>query len=127
MKDQDNTLNQCKDTGLAIILILLIATWITKNFHIVLPAILILILTMTIPKIFKPLAYLWFGLSHIMGAVVSKVFLTIVFFVIATPIGQLRKFFGKDPMDLKEWKNSKESVFKERNHTFTSKDMEKPF
>ena len=42
---------------------------------------------MTWPKAFKPLAVLWFGLSHVMSQVVSQIVLTVVFFLVVTPIG----------------------------------------
>ena len=127
MKGEKITTDQCKDTGLAIILILMITIWITKNINFVLPVIFVLLLTMTAPRTLKHIAYLWFRLSHLLGAVVSKVLLTIIFILVATPVGLTRKVIGKDSMGLKNWKASKESAFEERNHTFTSKDLEKPF
>ncbi len=121
------TLEQCKDTGLAFTLIFLIITWLSKNITYVAPAIIILILTMTCPKIFKPLAHFWFGLSHFMGEFVSKILLSVVFFLILFPIGMIRKSLGKDSMRLKEWKNGNESAFQERNIHFSPADLEKPF
>ncbi len=127
MNYKDITVDQCKDTGLAIILILMIIAWITKNITVILPGILILIITMTIPKILRPLSYLWFGLSYFMGGVVSKIFLTMIFIIIVTPVGLLRRILGKDPMGLKEWKNGQKSVLKEKNHTFVAEDIQRPF
>jgi hypothetical protein len=82
---------------------------------------------MTIPKIFTPQAHLWLGLSRVMGEVVLKILLTIVFILIVTPIGLIRKGLGKDPMRLKRWKKGADSVFIDRSHTFVPEDIEKPF
>ncbi len=127
MKDNKITIEQSKDTGLAIILILLLVVWLAEKAFLVGPAILVLILTMTCPGIFKPLAHLWFGLSHIMGEIVSKVLLSIVFILVATPMGLIRKALGKDAMRLKEWKKDNKSAFIDRSHKFTPEDLENPF
>ncbi len=118
---------KAKDTGLAIILILLLTTYLTENLVYVLPTIAILILTMTWPVAFTPLSYLWFGFSRMLGEVVSRFLLSIVFILIAIPIGSIRKMIGTDSMKLKEWRRSQDSVFNERNHTYNSQDIERPY
>lgn len=119
--------NQNKDTGLAITLIFLLICWATKNIHYVSAAIIALILTMSIPQIFTYPARFWFGLSHFMGEIVSKVLMTVVFLCIVIPVGFLRKLTGKDAMNLKKWHSGQESVFIDRNQTMTPADIEKPF
>ncbi|MCP3931223.1 MAG: hypothetical protein GY705_19230 [Bacteroidetes bacterium] len=118
---------KAKDTGLAIILILLLTTYLTDNLVYVLPTIAILILTMTWPVAFTPLSYLWFGFSKILGEVVSRIILSIVFVLVAVPIGVIRKFLGADSMKIKEWKQSEDSVFNERKHTYSNLDLERPY
>jgi hypothetical protein len=127
VKENERNPQKAKDTGLAILLILLLAAQLTENITLILPAIGILVLAMVWPAIFKPLAPLWFGLAYLLGTVVSKCLLTLLFFVLVTPIGALRQIFGSDPMKLKDWKNGQGSVLLERNHTFTKKDIDKPY
>ncbi|MFW8601266.1 hypothetical protein ACOHYD_07275 [Desulfobacterota bacterium M19] len=119
--------DKCRDSGLALTLILLIAIWGDKNSALAGPAIIVLVLVMTVPRFFKPLAILWFSLSKLISTVVSKILLTIVFFSILTPIGLLRRWGGKDKMGLKEWKKDNRSAFVERNHHFSAADLERPF
>jgi hypothetical protein len=121
------TQEQCKDTGLAIILILLLVAWVTEATTYIGPVIIILILTMTWPKIFTMPARLWFSLSRLMGETVSKIILTLVFFLIVVPIGLIRKLLGKDSMGLKKWKKGDGTVFIQRHHTFSPADIEKLF
>ncbi len=123
---QKMTTKQGCDTGMAFTLILLLVTYFSKNNAFALPAILLLVLTMTWPDIFKPLAVLWFGLSRLLGSVVSRVLLTLVFVVVAVPVGLVRKMAGADAMRLKEWKKE-QTVFTERNHTYEAKDLETPY
>lgn len=119
--------DQCKDTGLALILITLLVALAKGSTTPVVPAIAVLVLTMTAPKLFTPLARLWFGLSHWLGEIVSAILLTIVFFVVVTPIGLVRQLSGKDTMRCAQWKAGRQSVFVRRDHAVCAADLEKPF
>ena len=59
-----NKTNQAKDTGLAVVLILLIIEYINRPNWLIVAAMAVLILVMTWPEIFRPLAKVWFGFSH---------------------------------------------------------------
>jgi Saxitoxin biosynthesis operon protein SxtJ len=122
-----STPEQAKDTGMAMVLIsLLLGYW--GKFPKFLPvAIALLILTMAWPKAFKPLAVLWFGLSHLLSQVVSRVVLTVVFFLVVTPIGIIRRWTGADTLQLKKWKQGKGSVFVVREGVIQGKDMANPY
>lgn len=118
---------KCNDAGQALVLIFLLLFFFSENSIFAKLAIPLLVLNMIMPIIFKPFAYLWFGLSNILGSIVSKVILTIVYIVILMPVGLLRRISGKDPMQLKKFKKGKSSVLIERNHLYTLADLEKPF
>jgi hypothetical protein len=79
------------------------------------------------PKAFKPLAGLWFGLSHVMGNIVSKIILSLAFFLIVTPIGLIRRLMGADALQLKKWKKGSDSVFVERQGAVQDKDLLNPY
>ena len=121
------TSDQAKDTGLAMILILLLCFLYLGERIFLLLAIGCLVITMTWPAFFKPLARAWFGLSHAMGTVVSKILLTLVFYGVATPIGLLRRLAGADSMRVRQWRDGDQSVFVEKAHRFEAKDLEKPY
>ena len=127
MDKKTPSVEQAKDTGLAMVLILLLSVHLGKKEFLILPAIGVLVVTMTWPAVFTPLARVWFGLSHIMGSVVSKVLLTIVFFVVATPVGLFRRLCGSDAMRCKAWKDGATTAFVERQHEFSREDLEKPY
>jgi hypothetical protein len=121
------TNDQARDTGMAMVLIcLLLLYWGHRPLFLPL-AIILLLLTMTWPKIFRPLAVLWFGFSHIMGNVVSKVFLTILFFGLVTPIGLIRRWIGKDTLQLRQWKRDQSSVLIERQGAISPEDLANPY
>ncbi len=122
-----STPEQAKDTGMAMVLIcLLLGYW--GKFPKFLPvSLVLLIITMAWPKAFKPLAGLWFGLSHLLSSVVSRVLLTVVFFLIVTPIGVIRRWAGADALQLKKWKQGQDSVFVVREGPVQGKDMANPY
>ena len=123
----DESANQAKDTGMAMVLILLLVAHFWEIPGLIVWAIGVLLLVMIWPPLFSPLARVWFGLSHIMGTVASKVLLTLVFAIITTPIGVVRRIFGADAMRMKGWKKGTGSVMVERDHLFTSEDLDKPY
>jgi ABC-type nitrate/sulfonate/bicarbonate transport system permease component len=82
---------------------------------------------MTAPRVYAPLAVLWFGLSDLLSTVVSKILLSVLFFGVVTPIAILRKLFGKDSLQLRAFRASRESVMSVRNHQFAGRDIEKPY
>lgn len=118
---------ECSDTGMAMVLICLIAGWFTHDRNWYLGAIALLIINMTWPGIYTIVAKGWLGFSHALGTVMSKVILTVVFFTVLTPIALLRRILGHDPMRLKSWKAGNDSVFETRDHTYPPEEIEQPF
>ena len=121
------TVEKCKDSGLALVLISLICYQVWKLDVLIILAMIFLIIAMTYPLIFQPFARFWFWLSTALGTVVSKIILTVLFFVIVLPIGLIRRAMGKDSMRMKIWKKGSQSVFRVREHRFAAKDMEHPY
>jgi hypothetical protein len=119
--------DQAKDTGMAMVLIFLILGFFLNNSLFFKIATLILLVNMISPIVYKPIAIAWLGLSYFIGSIVSKVLLTIIFFVVVTPIGLIRHYLGNDPLKLKRFKKDNESVMQVRNITFDKTEIEKPY
>lgn len=118
---------QITDAGMAMVLILLLIGFFTGNTLYYKIAIPVLVINMSIPKIFYPLAIAWFGLSHLLGSIMSKILLTLVFVIFVLPVGLMRKILGKDAMLVTQWKKGTGSVMKERHKIFSPDDLEKPY
>jgi hypothetical protein len=124
---QKITRDQARDTGLAFVLIaLLIAYWGDRP-QAILAGIVLLILSMVWPKIYRPLAILWLGLSHLLGTVTSKIILTTLYVCLVIPVGLFRRMLGKDALQLKKWKKDQASVFQVRDHRILKEDLEQPY
>ena len=121
------TVEQCKDSGLALVLICLICfiAW-RRSFFLPL-AVLFLLVAMTYPLIFQPFARFWFVLSTALGTVVSKIILAALFYGLVSPVGLLRRALGKNAMQRNSWRQGNGSVFRVRGHRFTGKDLEHPY
>jgi hypothetical protein len=118
---------EAADTGMAMTLILLLLGYFTGNPMYFLLAIPVQLLNMIWPSAFRPLAYIWLGLTNLLGTVMSKIILSIIFFMVVLPMGLFRRATGKDPLQLKKFRKDKSSVMVERNHNFGSNDLANPF
>ena len=121
------TRDQVKDSGMAIVLILLLIGLFTKDqiyFKIATGA---LFMDMIYPMLFYPFAIFWFGVSGIMGLIVSKVLLLVIYLIMVLPVAIWRQLSGKDSLLLKEFKRSSKTVMKSRDHVYKAVDLEKPF
>lgn len=121
------TKKQATDSGMALVLIALICLAVFKKNEFLWVAIVLLVLDMIFPMIFKPFAFLWFGLSRVLGTVMSKIMLALVFFLVVFPMGFIRRILGKDSLRLHQFRKEKTSVFAERNHEYTASDLDKPY
>jgi len=131
MREEQIKLNQNRDTGLAICLILAILMVFLPHPVIALCLLGSLVLTMVNPRWCFWMTPIWFGFSHILGTVVSKVIFSVLFWSLVVPMGQFRKLTGRDPMHLKWWSSKKtattESAFVNRDHTYTLQDLQTPY
>jgi polyferredoxin len=121
------TKDQSRDTGMAMVLLLLLFLQATGNRTLGWAAVAVQVVNMTWPAVFWPVAIVWLGFSRLLGAIVPKILLGVVFYGVVTPIGILRRLGGKDALKLAQFKKGNTSVMVERNHTFTALDMEKPY
>jgi hypothetical protein len=119
--------DQARDTGMAFVFICLILAYVTEHPAWILASMALLLLAMVWPDVYKPAAFLWFGLARLLGAVVSRLLLSVLFFGLIVPMGCVRRLAGKDPMQRKAWRKGKSSVFRSRDRQDREADMTRPF
>ena len=124
---KQRVLDQAKDTGMAFVLLSLVVWLITRHDIAVVISIGILLLTMAVPKMLIPVSALWFGFSRILGMVMSKILLVIIFLAFVVPVGTIRKWAGKDTLQLHAFKKKRSSGFIDRNHRYGPHDLLKPY
>ena len=99
----------------------------TKNVYLIYAAILLLVTGMVFPVSMKPLAWVWFCLSNLLGKVMPLVLFGIIYLLFVLPIGSIRRLRGKDALRLKLWKQGTASCFVERAHVFTAEDLKNSY
>jgi small-conductance mechanosensitive channel len=88
---------------------------------------LLIIIGLVIPQTLKPINKVWMSLSIVLGWIMTRVILTILFYLAITPIGYLAKLFRKDFLDMKI-DDSKESYWQKRvKKEFDPLDYERQF
>lgn len=49
-----------------------------------------------------PVYWAWMAIAFVMGNIISRVLLTLFFYLLITPMGLTRRFFGHDPLQLRQ-------------------------
>jgi saxitoxin biosynthesis operon SxtJ-like protein len=118
---------EASDTGMAMALIcLLLGLWMKKNIYYEI-AIPVLVMNMAFPMFYYPFAMVWLGLTNLLGIIVSRVLLSVVYILFLMPVGVIRRAMGKDSLNLVGFKKGKDSVMINRDIEFTAKDIKNPF
>ena len=68
-------------------------------------AIIFLTLGLLNSKILTPLNKIWFKFGIFLGKIISPIIMSIIFFLVVTPIGFTMRLLGKDLLNLKNNKN----------------------
>lgn len=89
--------------------------------YILLAALILGLIGVFLPSIADKIHWAWMKLAHAMGWVMSKVILTIVFFVFLFPMAMIVKIMGKSNVKMKAGGNS---YYKERNFLYDKDSLE---
>jgi hypothetical protein len=115
------------ETILVLVLALGVVYWFThvKNpelgKYLLLAALILGLIGVFIPWLADKIHWAWMKLAHVMGWVMSKVILSIVFFVFLLPMALIVKAMGKGSVQLKSGSNS---YYKNRDFVYTKESLE---
>jgi len=122
-----------RNFGITVGIILLVISgylfWKEKeSFQIFLAIGIILFLTaIALPSVLKPVYWIWMIFAIILGWFMTRVILSLLFYVVFTSIGLTLRFFGKQFLELR-WDKSKESYWNFRtNEHLQNENYEKQF
>tara|TARA_Y200000002_G_scaffold298764_1_gene253534 strand:+ start:781 stop:1161 length:381 start_codon:yes stop_codon:yes gene_type:complete len=114
--------NQNRSFGLLFsIVFLALALWpLTKkgeiNLYLISIALIFLILGLLNSKILSPLNKWWIKFGEILGRIIAPIVMSIVYFLILTPISLLVRLFGKDLIGMKFSNDIKSYWVKRKKH-----------
>ena len=118
---------QAVDTGMAMVLILLILGFYLENIIFFKYALAGILLAMIWPMAYKYLAVVWLSGSKLLGNIVSRILLSLIFFIVLLPVAVIRRILGKDTLKLKQFKKNSSSVMISRNLKFQKEHVQKPY
>ena len=118
--------------GTTIGVILLIIAWFLfwkekESFQILLTfGVTLCILGIVIPFILKPIYWVWMIFATILGWIMTRVILSLLFYIIVTPIGLISRLFGKQFLELK-WNKIDTTYWNYRSKRLNRDSYEKQF
>lgn len=77
------------------------------------------------PGLSRTISIYWFKLAEIIGSIVSKIFLSLIYIIFLLPIALLSRLFRPDLLQLNPKKDG--SYYISRNFHFTSESLKKPW
>jgi hypothetical protein len=86
-------------------------------------ALILLFLVIFVKKAATWLAWGWLQFAHLLGTVNTKIILTLIFFLILTPIALVYRLFYGDSLKIKH--KIKESNWHQRDHSYNKADLDK--
>tara|TARA_B100001564_G_C20299543_1_gene516274 strand:+ start:60 stop:470 length:411 start_codon:yes stop_codon:yes gene_type:complete len=89
-------------------------------------AAIFVLLGVLIPQLLKPIYLVWMTFAVILGWVMTRVILSVIFYLIMTPIGFLSRLLGEDFLALKKIKSDSYWNHRDRLKEL-SQDYEKQF
>lgn len=113
--------NKSLEAQLSIVVGFGLIAYFTKNQYLSLGVLLLGLVFLLSPTIGDTVSKVWFKIAELIGGVMSKVLLSIVFFIFLLPVATISKVFKKDILGLKK---PEKSNYVERNHLYSGKDLE---
>lgn len=86
-----------------------------------------LLASILIPVVYTPLSWLWFSFGRLAERLFSSIILTLVFYLVVTPVALFRKCFSEDTFNLRSFKKRRDSVFLVKDKTFGTDDLDKQY
>ena len=85
------------------------------------------LIAIAIPSVLKPVYWMWMVFATILGGVMTRIILSLLFYIILTPIGLISRLFGRKFLELK-WNHSQKSYWNMRTREiFNKNNHEKQF
>jgi len=115
------------ETILVLVLALGVIYWMSHikrpelGKYLLLAALILGLIGVFIPSLADKIHWAWMKLAHVMGWVMSKVILTVVFFIFLFPMALIMRVFGKGTVKLKQ---EGSSYYKNRDFLYDKESLE---
>jgi len=114
----------------AIVLLIMVLQFLFRqefSWFLLICSLFLVLISLRLPVVLKPLFILFSYIGLVMGWVMTRIIITLLFYLVLTPIGLIAKVAGKNFLDT-EFKKNQESYWKEVPASRIDKsDYEKQF
>src|SRR4030042_6975210 len=114
----------------AIVLLIMVLQFLFRqefSWFLLICSLFLVLISLGLPAVLKPLFILFSYIGLVMGWVMTRIIITLLFYLVLTPIGLIAKVAGKNFLDT-EFKKNRESYWKEVPASRIDKsDYEKQF
>lgn len=97
---------------------------VTHEFFWIYIALGLLVIALFIRPLAGKITQGWLAVAKVLGEINSRFVLTVVFFLVLTPIAIIYRLFNKNALGMTRAKDA-DSCFSVRDHTFIKEDLEK--
>lgn len=97
------------------------------RFHFGVGGIVLIVLGYILPKLLLPFQKIWMGLALILGFFMSRIILTLLFYLVITPIGIIARLAKKDFLELTLNKSQKSYWNYREKKEYSKVDSERQF
>ena len=130
-KNHPNTLKrQNREVGALLALLVLYGLYIDfigAQFSTIILGALVLFIIFK-PELFNPLRWFWFKLATLLGAISSRVILSLAYLLVLLPVSLIKKRTLNIHFKFEAFKNGKESVLlRDENKPFSKEDIVNPY
>ncbi len=123
MKQPKQTREKELETILVLCVALVIIFFVTQHKHYLTASVVLGLIGMFSKYLTSKISRAWLKLGEMIGAVMSRVILSAVFFLFLFPIALLSRLFSKSS-SLQLKKSSADSYYFTRNHKYAPKDLD---
>ncbi len=109
------------ETLLVLVGALIVAYWISFKKIYLLVGLIFILIGIASPFLSAKISWIWLKFAELIGSVMSKIILSVVYFIFLVPIALIYRMTQKNPLFLKRRKGS---YYRERNKQYSSKDIE---
>ena len=96
-------------------------------FYLFLLSVFFLFFGLVLPAFLKPIHKIWMGLALVLGSIMTRVILSVLFYLVITPLGLISRLSGKDFLDLKFNKSASSYWIQRKKVIFEKANYEKQF
>jgi len=118
------TRRQELETVAVLAVFMLVLAWLTHRYAYVVAALLFVAATLSIRPLANRVARIWLRFAELLAVVNSRIILTLLFFLVLSPVALVYRLFAKKPLMIQRQKGTT-SYYCERDHLFGKEDLEK--